>query len=386
MKKRAGMLNKKISQISSLDSTGSYKLWGAGDVPISGALHQVGGVKFRIIKRQEPEADGYTWLKGAAIASHEGQWLVSFGHNKGQENTATEVSNAVISRDNGNTWGELLSIDARHGNLATSHGVHLVNGRKLWAFMGAFYGRGRPGGNVHTRAYLADSESLRRGKPAWEFKGVVAEDGFWPLQTPLRMENGCWIMAGVSVGGGENDNTPPAVAFSKGDDLTSWEVVKISTSTRIWGESTVIVNGRNVLLVARSLSLKAEVSTSSDYGRTWAPLRPSNLPMADSKPYAGTLSTKQNYLINTICGDVHELEYKRNPLAIAVSRPGEMQFTSLYRILDSRWPIEGASGHTEWAYPYAVEHGGHLWIVFHMDRGRGAAGLAVIPLSELKSS
>ncbi len=360
-------------------------------MPDACELKQINGVRFSVIKNYEPETDGFHWLKGTAIARHLDRWIVSFGHNTCEtgENNSTEVANGRISKDEGRTWGPVFNIDAPPGELAVSHGVFLQRDSQLWGFMGAFYGKGRPGGRVHTRAYTIVPESVEKDAPVWENRGVVAWDGFWPLQEALLMDNGQYIVAGASVGGGDGDMTIPAVALVDGRDLTQWEVVKIppcrSFHKDIWGESTVIVNRSNVLLISRSNPTRtALVSRSEDYGRSWGPLRESNLPMAASKPYAGTLSTGHNYLINTICGDARTAE--RNPLSIALTRPGEMEFRKLLCIIDSRRPPTDAGNYSSWPYPYAVEHDDCLWVSFYMGspgHGSGAAGLAVVPIEEL---
>ena len=37
----------------------------------------------------------------------------------------------------------------------------------------------------------------------WAPQGVVIDGGFWPMQEPQRMEDGNWIMAGISARGDE---------------------------------------------------------------------------------------------------------------------------------------------------------------------------------------
>ena len=144
---------------------------------------------------------------------------------------------------------------------------------------------------VHTRAYLLDETTGR-----WESKGTVVEGGFWPLGEPQRMADGNWIMAGFRAGAGN----PAAVAISHGDDLTKWDLVVIPLAKdlgEVWGESAVIVEGKRVTSIARwGKEAQALVAVSEDYGRTWTPSQPSNLPMTTSKPCAGTLSTGQRFL------------------------------------------------------------------------------------------
>jgi hypothetical protein len=129
----------------------------------------------------------------------------------------------------------------------------------------------------------------------------------------------------------------------------------------------------------------ALVSLSTDYGRSWAMIRESNLPMAASKPYAGVLSTGQRFLIGTTTADCGN---NRRPLTIAVSRPGRKQFSRIYRIRDAVHDGPGESGPSvRLSYPYAIEHDASLYVVYSNDGGRGgnrnSAEMAVIPVEAL---
>jgi hypothetical protein len=345
-------------------------------------LADLPGTQFYQIKAHEPERDGgYQFLHGVALAWHNGRLYASWGHNRGKENTGTEEARGRVSSDGGKTWGEVFTIDAgdRAQDLAVSHGVFHERGGKLWAFQAAFTGSRQ---NVHTRAYELDD---RTGK--WTFRGVAVCGGFWPMQEPQRLTNGRWIMAGIRVGEGD----PAAVAIGEADDPLKWELVVIPgpEGRKMWGESAVIVDGVRVLNIARfGAEPKALVAESRDYGRTWTPSQPSNLPMSTAKPYAGVLTTGEYYLINTIASDAGA---KRAPLSIAVSRPGEMEFCRIFRIRGAELPHAAVESNPRGRlpYPYAVEHDGLLYVGYSNSGGRNgmninSAELAVIPLSALR--
>ena len=87
---------------------------------------------------------------------------------------------------------------------------------------------------VHARAYVLNEASER-----WEPMGPVVNDGFWPMQEPLKMADGNWIMSGFRIGGsyGEGVNLP-AVAISRGDDFKKWDLVVLPVAPNlgtIWG-------------------------------------------------------------------------------------------------------------------------------------------------------
>jgi len=352
------------------------------------------GVRFQVIKKRERDVDGYRWLHGVALAWHEEKLYACFGHNRGSENSATEEANGLISTDDGTTWGPLFQIDnGDEPNLAVSHGVFLSHEGTLWSFLGSFYGNLQ---QPQTRAYVLNEKT-----GSWEKRGVVLRNGFWPMGEPQFMADGNWIMSGVQLGGPwGSPHNPPAVAISHGNDLTKWDLVVIPKDSElvIWGESGVIVEGKEIACISRGWhgSAWAYVSISRDYGRTWTRLKRSNLPMTTSKPYCGTLSTGQRYLVGTVAANIAGRNDRdgeaRYPLTIAVSPPDGKHFTKIFRIRDDVFPDgpgESAKG-AALSYPYTVEHKGKLYVGYSNDGGRGynlnSAELAVIPLSELMVS
>ena len=374
------------SAVVAIESSGTRALWsGDSPVPPSASLPELSGVTFHVIKRQEPEKDGYPWLHGVGLAWHKGKLYASFGHNKGAENTASEEARGRVSDDGGRTWGDVFTIDIGTDapDLAVSHGVFLSRGGTLWAFQGAFYGKM---GRIHTRAYTLDE---RTGQ--WHPKGVVVEGGFWPMNQPVKQANGNWIMAGFRAGVySEKSTNPAAVAISRGDDLQKWDLVSIPTpdGLKLWGESAIIVDGARVLNIARyGEKAEALAATSEDFGRTWTVSAPTNLPMTTSKPCAGLLSNGQRYLICTTTADSGK---RRSPLTIAVSRPGEDSFSRVFVIRLAVFP--GGPGESlpqsALSYPCAVEHEGKLYVGYSNSGGRrgnhNSAELAIIPLTALR--
>ncbi len=364
-------------------ANGGADLWDPSlPVPKAAGLETVAGARFFVLKPHEPARDGgYGFLHGVALCWHKGKLYTSFGHNRGKENTTGEEARGRISTDGGRTAGDVFTIDAGdEPDLAVSHGSFLSHRGRLWAFQGAFHGSRT---RVHTRAYVLDEKTGH-----WRKMGTVVRDGFWPMQQPVRMGDGNWIMAGFRVGEGE----PASVAISRGSDFTRWDHVAIPRDPgigKMWGESTVIVEGRRVWNIARyGGEPVALVSSSEDAGRTWTAMRPSNLPMAGSKPYAGVLSSGQRYLICTTAADTGN---RRAPLTIAVSRPGERLFRRVFRIRGGEFPEGPGDSHprASLSYPYAVEYRGNLYTGYSNNGGRvgmniNSAELAVLPVTSLK--
>jgi hypothetical protein len=348
-------------------------------LPKAAELPQVAGAEFYVIKKPRPDNDGCNFTLGVGLAWHKGRLYSSYGFNKGDENTATEEAHVRVSDDAAKNWGAPVVMDHGEGNLAVSHGVFLSHGGRLWAFMGAFYDKFQ---RTHTRAY-----TLNETSGSWESQGVVIDSGFWPMQEPQKMADGNWIMAGFRVSNGYAvAGDLPAVAISRGDDFKRWDLVVLPTAAAlgsIWGESTIIVEGKRILNISRyGKKALALLSVSEDHGRTWTPTAPSNLPMATSKPYAGILSTGQRYLV---CTTTANTGGARSPLTIAVSKPGESVFSKVFVIRRSVFP-EGpgvSDPRADFSYPYAVEHDGKLYIGY-THKSHAANELAVVPIEQLR--
>lgn len=361
-------------------------LWSGGELPKSAEIQPLKGVTLFPIKRNEPDKDGYRWLHGVGLIWHKGLLYASFGHNKGQENTRGEQARGRVSTDGGKTWGEPFTIGSGDDHLGVSHGVYLSHNGTLWSFHGAFYDDFQ---RTHTRAFKLDEASN-----VWSPVEIEMAEGFWPMQNPVKMADGNWLMCGVRVAKGYTNavGNLPAVALSRGEDFTRWDLVVLPCDASVparsvWGESTVIVEGPRVTNISRWGRPTALVSESADFGRTWTPIRASNVPMAASKPHAGLLSTGQRYLICTTTADSGN---RRSPLTIAVSRRGEATLSKVFVIRPAQ--LEGApdsTDRTSLSYPCAVEHDGNLYVGYSNSGGRGgnfnSAELAVIPITALAS-
>lgn len=366
------------SALPSWDGGKPAALWTDGELPKSMDIPVLSNVVFSVI---EPENEDCHFLLGVGLVWHKGRLYASFARNSGKENTATEQACGRISDDGGKTWGDRFVIDEGKGSLGISHGVFLSHKGTLWAFLGSFYDHFQ---RTHTRAYVLDETT-----GAWRPKGVVVDEGFWPMQEPLQMADGNWIMCGFRVAKGYDGmkgGHPPAVAISHGDDFTKWDLVILPRGDvpGIWGESTLFINGNRIVNVSRWSPKypRALVSTSEDDGRSWKTLRGTNLPMANSKPYAGTLSTGQHYLVCTTTADSG---IRRSPLTIAVTRPGEETFSQVFVIRRAVFP-DGpgpSEPNAELCYPYAVEHEGHLYVGYSV-KNHQVAELAIIPIQQLE--
>lgn len=367
-----------------------YPLWDP-DVPVPTAAQAplVTGVRFEVVKKREMQVDGFNWLHGMAAIHHNGVLYTCWGHNKGDENTPTEITQGRHSLDEGRTWSPVWRIASHTETEGRSHGVFLSHGDDLWVFVGRF---GKAFADLRAEAFVLDApaDAPPSDTPAWTPRGIVAKQ-FWPCDEPRRMRDGNWVMAGMDIPEGPKWANP-AVAISHGGDFTQWDTVILPVPNArhdIWGESTVIVEPEELTLIVRPgwAHSNALVSTSTDCGRTWSDLEWATLPTPSTKLYAGVLSTGQRYVVGTLVIDHRR---KRHPLCIAVSKPGEKQLSRMFRIRDDVFP--GGPGESvknaALSYPYAAEHDGHLYVVYSNDGGRGhnlnSGEMAVISIASLR--
>ena len=345
-----------------------YRLWKDDNPPSKKDVPFVKGVELYTVHDGEAAKDAYWWLKGASIHPFKGTLFASFGHNDDhQENTYKEVLRGRRSTDGGKTWSPIETIGAGLENEANSHAVYYERDGQLWLLAPRFSGRGGKWlGKLETEAFLLDEKT---GK--WESKGIVCDDN-WPMTPPVRMQNGDWIMGGL------DKNFHASVAISKQGDPLHWEKVAIPrASGQIYSETSVLVDGDEVVAIMRNETKPmAAVSISRDCGKTWSVAGPSNLPMAVAQPFAGMLSDGRRFLVHN--------QGNRDTLLIALSEPGEKYFSKLLRIADHTKSGNPPRKVHSLAYPYAVEHEGKLYVIYHARGGhKFNAHLAVLPIENL---
>jgi hypothetical protein len=366
-----------------------YRLWG-GDKPVLNhdELPLLQNVEFHVIKPFQPEKDGYRWHHGVALEWHNRLLYASFGVHPHGENIPETDALYSVSSDEGKSWSDFMLIDSgtKEPPTGVGFGALLSHEETLWSFQGSFKKNHKDG--LHTRVY-----SLEESTGTWRWRGVIPEP-FFPNQNPVRMDNGNWIMSGVFIG---EDGSPAAVAISEGENFERWSVTVIPKVEKSWafGESAVLINGSNIMNIARynqDPGQVALVAFSEDYGHTWTRSTPSNLPMTGTMPESGTLSTGHNYLIATTAGDSARIKkrfWDRTPLTIALTRPGEWTFSKVFVIRHAESDTGPGESHPEGRlhYPGSLEHNGKLYVAYSNGGGRSgnynSIELAVIPLDSL---
>ncbi len=334
-------------------------LWAGGPVPQPQDVPLLPSVTHVQVHRAV--AGEYQFLHGPALVRHRGVWFAAWANSPVDENSADEIVRCRQSHDGGFTWQQPQVI-APHldGPAAHTHGVFFEHDDQLWYFAIRF-------GDEHSQTeafrYLDDTDQ-------WESHGQLIPH-FGPFSGPLTIGDGRWIMGDSA-----------AVAIGSGEMPMTWQVHRIELpgekqrrfpETAVWrGEAGIYA------LIRNPLEPTGLVSLSTDGGSTWPVAKLSNFPMAASKPFAGSLSTGQHYVIVN-------LDRQRHVLAIAVTRPHEDGFVRLWAIRsgEPRQPLyPGYAKSPQWSYPSAVEAEDGLRVIYSV--GKEDCEMAIIPLDALK--
>ncbi len=357
--------------VGNLDLSDTYTLWTGGEFPRT--FDEIGypeGMTHHIIS---PRHASWKWFHGTSIEFHKGKLHASWAANDKSENQPGEVVLVSESSDSGKTWSEakvLAPGDGKGGTeYSNSHGTLLSHDGKLWGFFQKWAGGwDNP---LSTEAFILNEDTNE-----WESQSVVATQG-WPLDRPKKTADGNWVM-GVSG----FKMRKPAIMISQGDNLLQWETFAIPTPReQMFPETSLIVDGNDVVSITRWGDHMAWVSSSSDGGRTFPQARRSNLPMISSKPDSGVLSTGQWFAVVNM--------EDRDALMIAVGKPGEKGLSKVYKVRYGAPPdADRAYGNPRrlaqsYAYPYSFEHEGNLYVTYSVDKAD--CELAIIPISSLKA-
>ena len=327
------------------------------------------------VERAQPE--GFHYLHETTLAWHKDLLYLGWANHRIKEmNELEEQLRGRLSTDGGLTWSPATDWVAPPfgGGESYNHPVLLSHEGTLWGFFTRWE-------NKQPRAEIFTLDEMNGN---WTPKHAHIP-GFISFCPPQEMRDGNWII------GGELNWYESAVAISHGHDFTQWTVVQLprpAESKLQFPETALVDRGDDLLALCRPTGGErtARASVSRDRGRTWSPLRPSNLPLAASKPLAGTLSTGQHYLVfnNLDAGG-------RSLLSIAVTAPGGQLFCRVWKIRHQQFPKRrllgsraGGSqvgGTTEWSYPAAAEHDGKLYVSY--THGKEDCALSIIPLTVL---
>ena len=321
-----------------------------------------------VVHRADAE---YQFLHDNAVVWHEGALFAAWYNCPRGEMQHASAIRGRRSKDGGRTWFDVQVIAedrAKKGILYVPI-AFLSHGGTLYGFIPNMAGADLV---VNCEVFALDESTGR-----WDSRGFIA-DMFLPNCAPVRMQNGNYMMAGRVADRPKSKPEWPAVAISRGANVTQpWTVVRLMAKPLPpFPETTVWLDRAEITAVVREPN-GGRVFTSRDYGRTWkGPLR-TNLPIEHTKLYAGLLSTGQRYLVwnvpSTSGGP------RRNNLVIGASRPGEEQLSAVWTIRHGR--SEELDCGPEWSYPCAVEHDGKLYVIYTSEKKDSV--MTIIPVKSL---
>ncbi len=332
---------------------------------------------------ERAQRGGYHYLHEATIAWHRDRFHLGWANHRTRETgDHDELVRGCTSTDAMHwskpaIWAQAPFVKATSHN----HPLLFAHGGKLYGFFVCWRDMPERKHRPTTEVFILDDAS---GKWLWQEKSSIPE--FLPFCPPQRMPDGNWLI------GGENYWYDAAVAISDGDDLTRWKMVKIprpESLKLLYPETAIVDRGNNRLLAVcrpqqntptRPDAWTAPVSESRDGGHTWTPLGLSNFPLAPSQPFAGRLSTGQNYLLTNSREDGRAL------LSIALTGREGGLFRRIFKVRHQPWPRRRLFGNavgqsTEWSYPFAMELNGKLYIAY--TQGKEDCVLSIVPIEVL---
>lgn len=335
------------------------------------------GIRHARVERSD--SDRYAFLHDPAIEVHKGVLFAAWYNCPQQEIVGESLIRGRRSPDGGRTWSalEVIAADASGDGTYYVPAQLLSHGGVLHAFVGTMQG----GHDLikSCAVYVLDEAANR-----WRARGEIA-DLFLPNCQPVKMDDGNWIMAGRAASRVGVKPFIPAVAISKGDDLTGrWTVVPLrgEMTSAHCPETTAWVEGRSVVALTRNDTGSVPyVHESHDHGRTWTAVEQHPLRASAAKLYAGHLSTGERYAVFNLPADGENGFRSRETLVIQVSRPGEPAAAKTWRV-QGRTAADSASA---FHYPSVVEHAGQLFVIYTVGMSPPRqCELAIIPVASLQ--
>ena len=329
-------------------------------------------VKTRFI---EKPVEPFLFLHEAAIIEYHGKLFAAWYNNKKTELFGETPIRFAFSSDHGDRWSEPQTIATDpSGKILYCPPVFGIDDDKLYLFMNSMVAPD----HIHSLDLYIYNEKANKF------------DFLWSRSVPFKLNtnvyklgNGKLILPGRI---GEIDGFPstPAVMISDSGKIDAeWRIVKLAESAvlpdgskLIHPEVSLIVSDEKIYAFCRNDERNVSlVYISEDYGETWKAFA-SDLTLADSKIYSGTLSDGRNYLVGTA-------DRERRLLYILFTENGKTRFTDGFILQNgySPAPTDGIA----WSYPAVCDENGILHIaytvVMNENNERGAM-ISSVPLAD----
>lgn len=302
------------------------------------------------------------------LIHHAGRYWCMFSHGPIVEDHPTQFVSYCTS-DDGLKWSPPKPImsrpEAPYAYIA--RGFWLRDG-ELLALVAHYKDKGAFGVNKELKleAYAWDAPT-----DAWKFKAVLYEDAINNF-APQKLANGEWLTTRRDA---RFNVYMLAGGVKSHEDWQSFPVVKrnevpnFSPDEPVWWQ---LPDGRlHALFRDNAGSSRLFQSFSSDDGRTWTKPRITNFPNASSKLYPMQLQSGAWLIISNA-----NPKWARREMYLSLSDDG-LTFTKMARL---EIPSKKA---TTFQYPHAIEHDGHLLIVFSQKKERSE--VLKIPLAQIEA-
>jgi hypothetical protein len=315
-----------------------------------------------------PTTDALKFQLHNYLIHHDGKYWCLFSHGPAVEDLPTQFVSYATS-DDGLHWSAAKPVMPAPAEpyAYIARGFWVRDGEFL-ALVAHFRDKGAFGVNKELKleAYVWD-----KGADAWKFKTVLYENAINNF-APQKLANGEWMMT-------RRDARFNVYMLAGGvkalDDWQSFPVVKrlevpkFSPDEPFWWQ---LPDGRlHGLFRDNGGSSRLYQSFSRDDGRTWSRPQITNFPNASSKCYPLQLSSGVWAVISNA-----NPKWGRREMYLSLSEDG-LTFTKMARLVI---PFTKA---TTFQYPHAIEHDGHLLIVFSQKKQQSE--VLKVPLAAIES-
>lgn len=342
------------------------------------------------ILAHDGQKDLMPFLNDCAITAFDNKIYVAWYNSTNTEIGGSSLIRGCYTADDGATWSAPFRV-VGEANFDEDHYVPpnlFVHAGKLYAIV-THMGRDR-------MEVTQDSLDLyvMHTEDDWEMVSMIA-DGLIMTAAPVLMDNGHYIAGAWMSKRGE---TPAfaAVLISQGMDISKpWRGVFVydpllpgALNLRC-AEIGLIVDGAQITAYVRddigrpgddSGGGHAYAFISNNYGEAWSKPILDETRIGNAKIYAGKLSSGKRY---KIYNDDRGF-FNRTLLLIAVTEPGEVAYSQVYKVFEDGISEFGGRGHN-WFYPCSCEYQGNLYIACTMEEAGHVRSVAIarIPVNAL---
>ena len=296
---------------------------------------------------QHPDEE-YRFLHDCMLANRHGKLYLSWYNCPVHEMADRSVIRGRISSDCGNTWSDPVTLAEDPANaviyVPPAFGICPADDQ-LYLLVTRMTGPD----------VVQDLEIFRLNEQENIWHSVrVIQKPFLPNTPVYRMINGKLITAGrVAAQSGMMPEIPAVAISDDGKIDTEWRIVPIHDRIKApegenyLPETCIIPDGEHITAFVRHDNRYPLIYESHDCGETWSGPQVHNIPVGNSKIFAGILSDQRRYMICNLAGQ------NRDTLALLLSKPGEKTFS--YASLIRNGIDTKLNAAPQWSYPVAVE-------------------------------